>query len=145
MENSRGKQFTCLQLHMILRMLKSYVTLLCPTRMGLGPLHEQCSSIPTHTCSWLLRSLNGCHSIYECLCSDKSCYLMSTPKHKNSDVGHVDKTKKGHGVFHLKKKKKRKVLNVRTEKSHLLVLRSSRKKQAISLWGSHKEGKRNVC
>lgn len=57
---------------------------------------------------------------------------MSTPKHKNSDAGHVDKTKKGHRAFHLRKK--RKVLNVKTEKGHLLALRSSRKKEAISLW-----------
>lgn len=93
--------------------------------------------------SWLLRSLDGCHRIYECLCSGKCCYLMSTPKHKNSDAGHVDKTKKGHRAFHLRKK--RKVLNVKTDKGHLLALRSSRKKEAISLWGNHKEGKRNVC
>ena len=69
---------------------------------------------------------------------------MSTPKHKNSDAGHVDKTKKDHGSVSFKKKK-RKVLNVRAEKSHLLVLRSSRKKEAISLWEINKEGKRNVC
>lgn len=98
---------------------------------------------PHTVCSWLLRSLDGCHRIYECLCSGKCCYLMSTPKHKNSDAGHVDKTKKGHRVFHLRKN--RKVLTVKTDKGHLLALRSSRKKEAISLWGNHKEGKRNVC